>query len=445
MEKISPSRLAAFEILQKIEKEKSYSSALLPVYEERLSAKDAALCHTLTLGVLRRKLYLDRLISKLTKKNIDKFDREVLIAMRLGMFQLLFLDKIPDFSAINESVNLVHRAKKRSATGLVNAVLRRVAREIGLKIDYVDPIDRIVAETSHPRWLIENWAKQFSLEKAAMIAEANNRESAGSFRFTRKYENLTNDRRSNIDEIVKSSGVRQSEIIEGSFVCGASSSGLRELAENGLIYFQDEGSQLVAASCGLTKGESFLDVCAAPGSKTTYVSSRLELVNSTLLVAGDLHAHRVSHLRENCVNQESEFVSILRYDAGIALPFADESFNAVLLDAPCSGTGTIRSNPEIRYFLEEKDLVELPRKQLTFLKNASKVVKSGGRLIYSTCSLEMQENEEVIEKFLYGSDKFEKVDPKVPARFLTDDGFARTDPSLFKMDGFFIAELRRKV
>jgi 16S rRNA (cytosine967-C5)-methyltransferase len=214
---------------------------------------------------------------------------------------------------------------------------------------------------------------------------------------------------------------------------------LLELAENGKIYFQDEGSQIVGNAIELKEGESFLDVCAAPGSKTTQISSKFQIPNSKLFVAGDLHWNRVKILQENCRKQGVGLVNIVQYDAENSLPFADESFDVVLLDAPCSGTGTIRHNPEIRYFLEEKDFQELSNKQLAILKNASKLIKRGGRLIYSTCSLEKVENEAVCLSFLTGNSGFRQIKPNVPEKFLTGEGFARIFPQKDKMDGFFIA------
>ncbi|MEP6903516.1 MAG: methyltransferase domain-containing protein, partial [Actinomycetota bacterium] len=214
---------------------------------------------------------------------------------------------------------------------------------------------------------------------------------------------------------------------------------LRELAENGKIYFQDEGSQMVGNTVELNEGEKFLEVCAAPGSKTTQISSKFQIPNSRFLVAGDLYFQRVKILQANCRKQGVDFVNVLQYDAENALPFADESFDVVLLDAPCSGTGTIRHNPEIRYFLEQKDFAELAAKQLKILSNASKLIKRGGRLIYSTCSLEKEENEAVSEKFLVEDTDFQLIKPNLPEKFLTAEGFARTFPQNDKMDGFFIA------
>ena len=441
---VSPARLAAFEILQKIEKDKAFSSALLPVYEEKLQSKDRALCHTLTLGVLRNQIYLDQTIEKLTDKKTNKFDLAVLLALRIGLYQLLFLNKIPAHAAINESVNLVQKAKKTSAKNLVNAVLRRATREkIGL--EFADETEKICVESSHPRWLFERWIREFGFEEAKKLAVASNETPDLVFRLTAKSDAKT-------VEILKKTGleVEESEIVTDAWKIFGSNEILRLYADEGRIYFQDEASQLVAQALELKTGESFLDVCAAPGSKITQIRDlRFRIQDSgfrihDLTVAGDYFEHRIKILQANCRKQAGDFINIVRYDAEYALPFADESFDVVLVDAPCSGTGTIRHNPEIRYFLSEKDFAELSAKQLKILQTASKVLKKSGRLIYSTCSLENEENEAVIEKFLDGNKEFTKVLPKLPNLFLTDEGFTRTFPSRDKTDGFFIAEMTRR-
>ena len=425
---ISPARFAAFEILTQIEKEKAFSSAILPFYEENLAQKDRALCHELTLGVLRRQIYLDRIIEKLTNKKIEKFDLAVVLALRLGLYQLLFLDKIPDYSAINESVNLVQKAKKTSAKGLVNAVLRRVLRE-KIELDFTDEVERVSVKTSHPRWLVETWIRQFGFEETEKLALVNNETPKSAFRFTGNFHHRDTETQSLFEK---------SKFVEGCFIAEKIDSNLLDLAGKGKIYFQDEASQMVASIVELKENQNFLDVCASPGSKTTQIATRKSQI-ANLIVAGDLHFQRVKFLRENCRKQGVDFVQIVQYDAETSLPFAENAFEWILVDAPCTGTGTIRHNPEIRYFLREKDFAELSRKQLEILKNASKLVKSGGKLIYSTCSLEREENESVVEKFLEENAEFKKIKPELAERFLTRDNFARTFPQRDGMDGFFIA------
>lgn len=433
--RVSPARIAAYEILLKIETERAFSSILLPQYEKNLAANDRALCHELTLGVLRKQIYLDALVQKLVSKPLEKFDREILIVLRIGAFQLFFLDKVPDFAAINEAVNLAHRAGKKSAAGLVNAVLRKLQRETP-ELAFKDETEEISVLTSHPRWLIEYWKQSFGIKTARDVAEANNRPPKMAFRLTRKSSSQT-------IEILEKLGAKisPSEIVKDAWTIEKAHEYLFLYAEEGKIYFQDEGSQLVGQTADLKPGERFLDVCAAPGSKTTLIAK--ESNENAKIIAGDKYFQRVQMLAQTIKRVSAQAVKTIVYDAERSLPFKDETFNCALIDAPCSGTGTIRHNPEIRYFLREEDFAELSAKQLKILKNASKAISLGGRLIYSTCSLERAENEAVIEKFLTENSSFEKFELKVSAKFLTEDGFARTFPPRDLTDGFFIAGLKR--
>ncbi|PYS99134.1 MAG: hypothetical protein DMF63_13780 [Acidobacteria bacterium] len=423
--KISPARKAAFEILNRIDSTRAFSSVLLPEYEENLATNDRGLCHELVLGVLRRQIYLDRVIDHHT--GAKRLDHAVRNSLRLGAYQILFLEKIPAYSAINESVNLVQMAKKTSAKGLVNAVLRRLS-EKAPELSFNDDVERVSVETSHPRWLIEKWIDDFGFETAKEIATANNEIPRAAFRMTARGKNAP-------------TGYEKSTSVDGAYTTTSIDSSLRQLADAGEIYFQDEASQLVAQIAASNMGERFLDVCAAPGGKTTLVASH---ARGKLLVAGDIHASRATLLKATCKRQDASFVNIVQYDAESELPFADESFDTVLVDAPCSGTGTIRHNPEIRYFLESGDFAELSTKQRGILENASKVVRPGGRLIYSTCSIQTEENEVVCREFLSQAEQFEQSTSSAPTRFATADGFARTFPHRDGMDGFFIAEFRRQ-
>lgn len=418
--KISPARIASFEILRKIETEKAFSSVLLPIYEKALNIKDRSLCHELTLGTLRKQIYLDKIIEKFVSK---KLDVEVRIALRLGVFQIFFLDKIPLYSIINESVNLVQRAKKTSAKGLVNAILRKIgnASDNVKSIETIDNIERISVETSHPKWLIENWISQFGIVETEKICNANNEIPNLDYRSTLK-----------TTDAIKKSLERYNIENKKTF--------LMELAENGKIYFQDKASQMVGEAVNLQIGEKFLDVCCSPASKL----SQIAINQRQKLFGGDIHHHRLQISKQSCKRQGIENVGFIQYDAENTLPFATESFDVILVDAPCSGTGTIRHNPEIRHHLQQKDLVELPLKQLKILQNASNLLKINGRLIYSTCSLEKVENELVIEKFLAENQNFVVSKPKIDNKFITKENFARTFPSVHKTDGFFIVELMRK-
>ncbi len=428
--KISPARVAAFDVLLRIETEQAFSSVLLPAIEDSLSPQDRSLCHELVLGSLRKQIYLDRVISSLTKDR--KIDVEVRVALRLAIYQLKFLDRIPPHSAVNESVNLVQRAKKSSARPFVNGVLRRLLRE-NIEIRFTDDLDRLSVETSHPRWLLERWARDFGPGTADGIAKANNAAPPISFRLLEA------------DPLLESEitgFARPSEHVQGCYIAAGPQHRLVELAKAGKIYFQDEGSQMVADSIDVEDGQRVLDLCASPGGKTGMIAQRAS--KSGLVIAGDISRRRVELLKDNCLRQGVTLGGIVQYDAQNQLPFTERFFDRVLVDAPCSGTGTIRHNPEIRYSFKPEELPRLADKQLSILVSASEMVRPGGQLVYSTCSLETEENEAVCNRFFTGSKDFESVAPRVSSRFIVSDRYARTRPDRDGMDGFFIAAFRRR-
>ncbi len=424
--KISPARKAAFKVLLRSDKERAYSSVLLPQVEAELRDLDRGLCHKLVLGSLRRQIYLDRAIDTLAGGR--KLDIEVRIALRIALYQIYFLDKIPDHAAISESVDLVQFARKTSSKGFVNAILRKATRERP-EMSFIDETDRVSVETSHPRWLVEKWIRDHGSERAANLAAANNETPPISFRVLHDSEN--------VNTLIE--GSKKSGFVDGCYTTVTNAALANELADGGYIYIQDEASQMVAHAVSVPDVGRFADLCAAPGGKTGLIAKRNPTASIT---ACDLHESRVRYLEANCRRQDVE-VDIFQCDATQILPFEAVSFDTVLVDAPCSGTGTIRRNPEIRYSLTPGDLVELQTKQLAILKNASKLIKMGGSLVYSTCSLEVEENENVATAFLMQNAEFRTRTPSVPEQFLTDDGFARTWPDRDVMDGFFIAHFVR--
>lgn len=437
--KVSLARWAAYQILRRVEKENAYTSVLLPLYESDLKADDRALCHELVLGIIRNQLYLDKIIEHFSGKKLAKLDTAVLIALRMGIYQMRFMDRIPARAAINESVEIVKKEKLMSASGFVNGVLRSVdrEREFDPAIN-LEGLERLSVETSHPLWLLEKWQSEFGADDTVLLAKANNTIPRAAFRLNHKDDSELNELREAGVEFEKS------ELADGCFVVTRSAKLLYETAEQGKIVLQDEASQMVAGLVRLQPGENFLDVCAAPGNKTTQIISSVESNGNEFYVAGDLHEHRLETLRKNLAISQIENVKVLKYDAVKELPFEPETFDAILLDAPCSGTGTIRHNPEIRWSLKPEDFAELVEKQSKILSNAAMLLKRGGRLIYSTCSLEEEENEKVVESFLRQNTDFAVVEPHAPKELITGRGFVRTFPQQHNADGFFAAVLRRK-
>lgn len=451
---VSPARRAAFEILRRVEQENGYSSALLATAGDQLNPKDRALSHELVLGVLRHQLWLDRAIEHFAGRRVEKLDLPVLIALRIGLYQLRFLSRIPPSAAVNESVNLVRAAKLKSAASFANGVLRQATREpeYNPAANVQDPTERLTIETSHPRWLIERWISQFGFNETSALAKANNSPSPVAFRLTARA--CSRDRKELLDQL-RSAGaeLRPSSIAQNSWRVVRSTSNeeasehagtpaiLREFSEDGLIYFQDEASQLVAKLVGAQTRERILDVCAAPGSKSTLIAS---LAPETTILAGDLYEHRVGTIKQFANLQQTRNIQPIVYDATRELPFAKRLFDRVLVDAPCSGTGTLRHNPEIRWRLKASDITELSAKQKRILTNAAEMVRQNGVLIYSTCSLETEENEAVVADFSRTQPDFEVFRLNAPENLLAGDGSVRTWPPRDDTDGFFVTAFQRR-
>ena len=425
---VSPARRAAFEILRRVA-DGAFSSVLLAADNPCLKASDRALAHELVLGVLRWQLLLDKLVEHFSKRRMESLDLAVRIALRLALYQLRFLDRIPASAAVNESVNLVRSAKLSSAAAFVNAVLRRAIREADYDptTEAKDTVEKIAIETSHPTWLIDRWMKAFAPNEAEAFARANIEVPPTAFRIVRT--------RANEDEIVQQlnaagASVERSVIAENAFRISGAPALLRELSHAGQIYLQDEASQLVPQLLDARPGDRVLDLCAAPGGKTTLLAERAG--DSSLVIAADRSATRMTTITTTAALHQLSNINPVLLDAGDKLPFAPQSFDRVLVDAPCSGTGTLRRNPEIRWRLTNDDIPNFAAGQKQFLHNAAEVVKPGGRLVYSTCSVEREENEEVIADFLNTHPDFTQVKT------------LRTWPHHEGSDGFFIAVLERR-
>ena len=431
--KVSPARKAAFDILLKVAGG-SFSSTALASEEPHVSSLDRALCHELVLGVLRWQLNLDRVIEHFANRKVETLDEGVRVALRLGLYQLRFLSRIPASAAVNESVNLVHLARLSSARPFVNAVLRRASREP--QYDPLDQatnsIDRIAIETSHPSWLIERWTNHFGPDETASFARSNNDTPPTSFR-------VITSRANSQDVLTRltSSGatLESSTLVPDAWRVSGATNVLRELVELGEVYLQDEASQLVAHLVDAKPGHYILDLCAAPGGKTTLMATRAQ--DSARIIATDVSAQRLGTLRRTLAQQHLTSVTPMVLDGTSPLPFS-AVFDRVLVDAPCSGTGTLRHNPEIRWRIMEADIPNLAAQQKELLWNAARVVKPGGRLIYSTCSVEPEENEQVVEDFLQNSQEFRVIPQQ---RFSTQSGAIRTWPHLHRTDGFFATVL----
>ncbi len=383
---ISPARAVAFDILLRVEQQNAYASELLHSERlEKLSPADRGLAMELVMGVLRWRSRLDDAIAAAASRPLKKLDAEVLNALRLAAYQLQFLTRVPAHAAINDSVELVKRAQKRSAAPFANAVLRKIA---AARAEPVQPsadeaaVASLARETAHPEWLVARWVAQFGAEGARQICEFDQRVPATSLRLED----------ADAEPELASEGVK---LAPGALLASARTLIEGDLTRTrayleGRVFIQDEASQLVAALVGT--GSRLLDCCAAPGGKTAAMAWR----NPTAqIVAAEIHERRAALVRKRV---HAANVEVIAADA-LQLPLTG-GFDRVLADVPCSGTGTLARNPDIKWRLTEGDLSELHSKQVAILRAALQQLAPGGRAVYSTCSLEREENEAVVEEVL---------------------------------------------
>jgi 16S rRNA (cytosine967-C5)-methyltransferase len=461
---ISPARTIAFDVLLRVETESAYASDLLHAELEpsahrtrlpRVKSADAALATELTLGVLRQRRLLDFLLERDLKKSISKLDLPVLVALRLGLYQLRFLERIPARAAVNESVELVRRARKSSAASLVNAVLRRYAdNSAGVAADLlapsVDIAKRLAILHSHPTWLVERWLARFGEAQTLALLEANNRAPRLAF----AVHHLAH-RDEIVRELRKSSlHIEPGELLNSAFLARGGTISGTDAFRRGAISIQDEASQTIALLLSVRAGDRVLDLCAAPGGKTAPLARVAG--DKGLAVAADLHHHRLRAMRAQLERLRLPRVRLLQLDATCQLPF-DVKFDRILVDAPCSGTGTLARHPEIRWRLAPEMLDEFHRLQVAILTRGIEALVPGGRLVYSTCSLEPEENEAVVAVVLAEAANIRQLIaseaasvlrphlvPQIDSASLFDSsGHFRTVPGAQNTDGFFAAILER--
>lgn len=449
---MSPARMAAYWALRAVLQGEDLPRALVRERDQLQDERDRALVTELTTGTLRWLAALDYLIVRTSGRPTRRLDPEVLAVLRLGAYQLLYLDRIPASAAVNESVTLAKRVGKASASGLVNAVLRRVAdaanrpalpRDPGPDGSRAAQLAYLSVTGSHPAWLAQRWLDRVGFERAHAWVRFNNRAPALTLRANRLRTTVRDLSRRLAEHGVETAPTRWAR--DGlSVVTGTP---LRTpLAGQGLFVVQDEASQLVAELVAARPGERVLDACAAPGGKTTALAAGLR--ERGLVVAAELRSPRVRLLQGIVRECGADAVQFVRHD--LRQPPFQPVFDCVLVDAPCTGLGTVRRDPEIRWRRQEDDLSRLATLQRALVEGAAAVVRPGGRLVYATCSSEPEENEAVVRAFLDDHAEFTLVHPDVvgPVRdelrtVTTNEGWLATTPDEHGLELFFAATLRR--
>jgi 16S rRNA (cytosine967-C5)-methyltransferase len=420
-------RRLAFEVLTDAERGHRLAQRLARPDVEALTARDRAFLHELVLGTLRHRGWLDHALAGAVDRALGGIDPTVLTILRLGANQILRL-RVPDRAAVSESVDLA-RAVAPRATGLVNAVLRRLARE-GAPPEpdpRADPIRWLTTVGSLPRWLAERWHARLGPETARARAAALLETPPVVFR--------VNPRARDAESRLAAEGI----VAEPMIVPGARrlrEGSLTALAAEGLVYVQDQGSQMIA-HLAAESGGPILDACAAPGGKATLLAD----LGAAPVVAADISPARLVTMAALVTRWGAANVHTVGADA--RRPPVGRPLQAVLLDAPCSGLGTLGRHPDIRWRARATDLSGHARRQRELLEGVAPLVTAGGTLVYATCSLEPEENEEVVEPFLEAHPEFTRAPVPAWADAFRDGRFLRTRPERDGGDGFFAAPLTR--
>jgi len=446
----APARVAAYEALRAIAAGRLDLPAALAHNRERLSdARDRTLAADIVTGTLRWQRSVDFLIERFAKRPLSTIDPEVLIILRASLYQLLHLDRVPASAVVDDAVDLTRYARKTSAAGFTNAVLRALLRQrhrLPLPPRPAAP-DRAAALAylgithSHPEWLVARWLDRYGFDAAERWVRFNNETPRLTLR-----ANTLRARRDDIRGALAADGIDTEPTRYAPDGLVVTNGNPLAAPAAGAFVVQDEASQLVSLTVGARPGECILDLCASPGGKTLAMAA--DMRDSGLLAACDVRARRVRLLHNTVCAAGAACVRIVHVAISGELPFAPR-FDRVLVDAPCSGLGTIRRDPDIRWRRTEGDLAVFARDQLALLARAAEVVRPGGRLVYATCSSEPEENEMVVDTFLAGRPDFTLFDLRAhataPLMPLVDErGRLQTLPFVHGLEAFFAAALVRR-
>jgi 16S rRNA (cytosine967-C5)-methyltransferase len=451
---IAPARVAAYEILFAISSGRADLPTAIAFARGGLhDDRDRALAAEIAAGVQRWRAALDHVIVELSKRAISRLDSEVVEILRLSAYQLLHLTRVPASAVVDDAVNLARRAGKASATGFVNAVLREIARKraaLPLPARPDDPSNRAAAldyfsiTLSHPRWLAARWYDRLGFDATEAWMQFNN--TPGSMTLRANRLRVT---REALAERLAADHVRvhPSTYAPDGLVVDEGHPLRSARADEGWFVVQDEASQLVPLLAGDEPRRRVLDTCASPGGKTTAIAAAMQGLG--LLVACDLRDRRVELLRKAVAVSGAGNVRIVQADLLRPLPFASP-FDCVLVDAPCSGLGTLRRDPDIRWRRRESDLPVLAAVESTMLRHAAETVGPGGRLIYATCSSEPEENEAIADAFLATTHGFtalhaSQATTRIAEALVDPRGHLRTQPHRHGLEAFFGAVFERRL
>ena len=428
----------AVHILYDIEYNGAYSNmALKNAFSKNrnLSPLDKGFITRLVYGVVSRKLTLEYIISQYSKIKLKKISKYILIILKMGIYQLKFMDKIPESAAVNESVKLAKRYGHGASAGFVNGLLHTVIRNDIIYPE--DKIERLSCEYSYPLELVKKWCDDFGFDFTKELLCEMNKDSRITLR--------VNTIKTTAKELAeKNESFIISPLYEDALICDGFDVGNSEIYKNGEVIAQDISAMMASVVLSPRSGEKVLDICSAPGGKTTHIAQLME--NKGEVIACDVYEHKIKLIEENKKRMGLEIIKPRLLDATKLNPDFIEQFDKVLADVPCSGYGIIKRKPDIKWKNENSDDILKIAKEI--LTNASKYVKIGGELVFSTCTINREENEDRLKQFLKDNENFETVDitdylPLELRHETTKDGYVTFYPNVDSIDGFFIAKMKR--
>lgn len=421
-------RELAINILYKIENAESYSNIEVDkeFSKNDLEPVDKALASELVYGVLTWKIAIDQIIQRYSSIKLKKISKWVLNILRIGIYQIAFLDRIPESAAVNESVKLAKKYSHEAASKFTNAVLRKIEKnEMEKLIDYLGTKTLMENEiisiiTSHPLWLVDELLKEYDIKFVTELLNANNIKADITLR--------ANTLKTSRDELVKLLQLKGFECEKGTL---PDSIYVRKMNDftNQLFTVQDEAAQLAALKLNPKEGEKVLDACAAPGGKTTYLAQLMK--NKGEIDAWDIHEHRVKLIEGLAKKLDINIIHATTKDASEYTPSFDKYYDKILLDVPCTGLGVIRKKPDIKWSRQPEDIEELIVIQEKILSTCANYLKDGGKMVYSTCTILAKENHMQIERFLEKHTDFKLIEE------------LNLYPHVNNTDGFYIAVLER--
>lgn len=446
-------RQLAYEVLLKVEKEGAYANLALDeiLVKSKVSSVEKGFATELAYGALRHRRRLDYVLNQYLKKPINKLEVEARQILRLGLYQIMFLDRIPPSAAVNEAVNMAKIQLNRGVAGLVNGVLRSIIRkEKEIKYPSIEksPLDHISIVYSHPQWMVKRWITRYGIENTINLCVYNNTPSELWLR-----TNTLKITRDELMENLASQGInveKSLKIPEGIKAKGAKSLGQLDAFKKGFFTVQDESSMIVAYVVDPQPGALVLDVCSGPGGKTSHLAQFMK--NKGTIKAFDIHNHRLRLIDETCTRLGITIVKTDLQDARYLNEIQGIQADYILVDAPCSGLGVLSSRADAKWHKNEAQIDELALIQGEILASVEKHLKPGGRLVYSTCTIEPEENFQVIKDFKkqYPHMISEDLNNLLPFKLERDEdkhqakkGYVQLLPFIHNMDGFFIAVLRK--